>query len=69
MRIQYSFNIRQSVKSRNMPQEIESCQSINELLVDSDVRLRIYKEWPLDQKDRHCKVEIGVLYMVIGIKV
>jgi hypothetical protein len=42
--VRYSFDIRQSVESRNMPQGTESCRSIDELLVDSDVRLRVYKE-------------------------
>ena len=48
MRAQYSFDIRQSVESHNMPQGTESYQSKYEPLVNSDVRFRVYKEWPLD---------------------
>jgi hypothetical protein len=69
MRAQYSFDIRQSVESRNIPQGTESCRSKHEPLVDSDVRFRVYKEWPLDQKDRRRKVEVGASYAVVGIKV
>ena len=43
MRVQYSLDIRRSVESHNMPQGIGFCRSIDELLVDSDVRFRVYK--------------------------
>ena len=40
---QYSFDIRRSVESRNMPQGTVFCQSILKLLVDSDVRFHVYR--------------------------
>jgi hypothetical protein len=69
IRIQYSFDIRQVVGFRNTPQGTGSYQSINELLVDSNVRSRVCIVLPLDQKDRRRKVKVGALYMVVGIKV
>jgi hypothetical protein len=33
------------------------------------VQSRVYIELPLDQKDQRCKVKVGGLYVVVGIKV
>jgi hypothetical protein len=54
---------------RNTPQGTGSYQSINELLVNSDVQSRIYIVLPLDQKDQRRKVKVGALYAVVGIKI
>jgi hypothetical protein len=52
-----------------MPKGTESYRSKHKPLVDSDVRFRVHKEWPLDQKDRRRKVKVGVLCVVVGIEV